>query len=368
MKLLYIANIRLPTEKAHGLQIMKTCEALAQAGTSVELVVPARENVLPEDPFAFYGVSRTFELTKVNTPDFVRFGRVGFSLSAIWFSEKVRWLSAFRNGDLVYSRDALILFQYLLLRRPFVFEAHNRPSFISKIVARHARAVVVISAGLREAYMACGVPEKILVLAPDAVDLSIFKDAPTRAEARAQLGLPGGRIALYAGHLYARKGVRTVAAAARFLPDVLFVFVGGTVSDVEHFRRDWGNEPNIRIVGHVAHQLIPVYLRAADVLMLPNSGKDEDAARFTSPMKLFEYMASGTPIVASDVPSLREVLDEETAVLFSPDDTENLVDLLKNLLQNAELSSHIARNAGIRVEAYTWNNRAKKILAALHER
>lgn len=365
MKILYIANIRLPTEKAHGLQIMKTCEAFAGNGVHVELMVPARKNAIVEAPFSYYGVEEQFLITTMPVLDWVRFGRIGVFVSTLLFSEAVRFPQSFRDADLLYSRDAIVLLQYILLHRPFVFEAHAPPTFVSKIVARSARKTIVISGGLRSAYIEAGVPAEKIVVAPDAVDLSLFSDAPDKADARATLGFSKEKVALYAGHLYARKGAHTVAAAAKLLPNVLFVFVGGTAHDVEQFKRDWSDQPNVRIIGHVSHQLVPTYLRAADALILPNSGKDADSARFTSPMKLFEYMGSMTPIVASDVPSVREVLDEGSAAFFSPDDPESLAIALKNVLDDGALSGRIAEGARTRVEAYTWDMRAKKILAAL---
>ena len=73
MKIIYIANIRLPTEKAHGIQIMKMAEALANQGINLELLVPARRNDLTEDPFAFYGIKKNFQIKKVACLDFLRF-------------------------------------------------------------------------------------------------------------------------------------------------------------------------------------------------------------------------------------------------------------------------------------------------------
>ena len=77
-KLLYIANIRLPTEKAHGIQIMKMCEAFAHEGVNVELVVPRRFNVIKEDPFAYYGVGKNFTTTRIPSFDLIAFGKIGF--------------------------------------------------------------------------------------------------------------------------------------------------------------------------------------------------------------------------------------------------------------------------------------------------
>ena len=364
MKLVYLANARIPTPRAYGLQIMKTCEALARAGTEVELVVPHRRASSGENPFSYYGVENRFTITTLRAPDLLSFGSFGFLISTLWFAEKARWLRSFWKADAVYSRDALVLVQYLLLGRPLFFEAHAKPSFVSRIVARRAIYVVVISNGLREAYENVGVsPEKIIVAA-DAVDEHLFDDVPAREAARAELGLPAdATIALYAGHLYARKGADTLAAAARELPDTRSLFIGGAGPELAAFKAKWGSLPNVTIVGHVAHEKVPLYLRAADALVLPNSGKDEDSARFTSPMKLFEYLASGTPIVASDVPSLREILSNETAVLITPDDSHALAEGLTKTLQDRKAATARAKRALVLAQQHTWDKRATAILA-----
>lgn len=363
MRILYIANIRLPTEKAHGLQIMKTCEALAEAGAEVELVVPTRRTLIKEDPFVYYHVRSLFALTRIRVPDLVRFGRPGFLLALLVFSERVRWLKSFWTVDIIYSRDALVLAQYMLLGRTFVFEAHAKPSLAARIVARRAHRVVVISRALRQAYVGIGVSPECIIVAPDAVDEHLFDAVPGKAEARKILGLPPARPTLvYAGHLYARKGADTLAQAAERLPEASFVFVGGTVEDMARFTKKWGAKENIHIVGHVPPERVPLYLRAADALVIPNSAKDEDTARFASPMKLFEYMASGTPIVASDVPSIREILGEEQAQFVAADDPVSLAGGVHALLADATRARERADAAQKRAAEYTWEKRAERIL------
>lgn len=364
MKILYIANVRLPTEKAHGIQIIKTCEAFAKAGVEIELVVPTRHNELTTNPFTYYGVpENSFRLVTLRVPDLIRYGRLGFLVSSIWFSERARWGKLFWTADMIYSRDALVLVQYLLLGRRLVFEAHAKPSFVARIVARHAHRVVVISQALREVYVTAGVPREHIIVAPDAVDENLFDVVPGKDEAREMLGLSlVQRIVVYTGHLYMHKGANTLAEAAARIPEAQFVFVGGVAQDVAHFRVQWAHQENIRIVGHVAPERVPLYLRAANVLVIPNSGKSEDTARFASPMKLFEYMASGTPIVASDVPAIREILSKDETCFFAPDEPASLADSIRAVLSHGEESRDMAQRAQKKAEEYTWDKRAQTIL------
>ncbi len=360
MKLLYIAHIRLPTEKAHGVQIMKTCEAFAHEGVEVELVIPGRKTHITEDPFTYYGVQKNFTLTALNTPDIVPWGFFGFLFSTLWFSEAVKWQKSFWKADVVYSRDAAVLAQYLLLGRKLVYEAHTKPTPVSKFVAKRAYKLIVISEGLRDAYIQAGIDPKKITVAHDAVDLKEFSTNISKEDARKKLNLPKDKsIALYAGHLYASKGVDTLAEAAKQLESVWVYFVGGTEKDIKSFKSKYASVKNIVIVGHRPHKEIPLWMRSADVVVLPNSAQTETSAKYTSPMKLFEYMASGTPIVASDVPSTREILNEKNSTLVESDNPTELMSGISRALNNG------GPDALEDVQQYTWKNRASHILKCL---
>ncbi len=352
MKIVYIAFSRLPTEKAHGLQIMKTCEALANRGTEVDLVVPIRRNHIPDDPFEYYGVEKNLKLTRVPTADLVDWGSVGFVFSVMLFSERARFTSNFWSADFIYSRDALVLFQYILLGRRMVYEAHKVPTRLARFVAKRVERVVVISEALKTVYQNAGVRPECIVVAPDGVDVEKFSVPISTETARATLRLMvQGPIAVYTGHLYERKGVYTLAAAAEE-SGVETYFVGGTPEDVRTFRAAWGTVKNIHIIGHRPPTEIPLWLKAASVLVIPNSGKDQDSSTYTSPMKLAEYLASGTPIIASRVPALEEGLGG-SATFVDPDSASALGAALKR------------EHKPPTKKPYSWDERANVILSAL---
>ncbi len=364
MKIFYIVNIRLPTEKAHGIQIMKTCEALAAAGAEVELVVPTRRTPIRDDPYGYYGVARTFTTRKVWCPDLTRLGRLGFVLSAVWFAEAAHFRRAFWRADVVYSRDAFVLAQYVLLGRRLVYEAHTRPTAITRFVARRAAQVVAITRGLKDAYVAAGVPESRITVAPDAVDVNAFAQPEPQASSRARLGLPlDKKIALYVGRLDGWKGVDTLLEASRFLPpSVLVVVIGGEPGQVAALSAQY---PNVRFLGYRPYRELPDNQAAADALVLPNTGKQVDALRFTSPLKLFAYMTSGVPIITSDTPAVREVLTEADAYFFTPDDPVALARAIEVALTNPSEAHARAVRAQEAVIAYTWEQRSARILESL---
>jgi glycosyltransferase involved in cell wall biosynthesis len=228
---------------------------------------------------------------------------------------------------------------------------------------RRAQLVVPISRALEQFYISKGIPEKKLFVAPDGVNIDRFTISESKQFCREKMGLPREKkIVLYSGHLYARKGAHTFAEAAKLLPgDTLCVFVGGTDVNIAAFRTTYGNVPNILILGHRPYQDIPCFLRAADVVVLPNSAKDEDSRLYTSPMKLFEYMASGTPIVASDVPSLREVLGDDDCIFVAPDEPHKLAEGISTLLSDGAIGERIAGSAKVHVTCFSWEKRAQGI-------
>jgi glycosyltransferase involved in cell wall biosynthesis len=368
MKLTYLANIRLPTEKAHGIQIMKMCEAFARTGTQVELVVPKRHNAIVEDPFDYYGVERIFTITTLPAYSLVGWGRSGFLIQAIGFARAVRRYLRQTKPDIVYSRDKVVL---LLLPQttPFVWEIHTGESRrVARILGKRAKAIVAITNSLAVECDALGIPREKIIVAHDGVDLKQFSVLISQKEARQKLGMPlDKKLVVYTGHLYAHKGADTLAEAMIFFaPDVLAVIVGGTETDLKRFRATYRDSKNILIVGQRPHADIPHYLKAADVLVLPNSMTSEASRLHTSPMKLFEYMASGVPIVASDVPSLREIIDESMANFFTPDDPESLARVVSDVFARYPLALEKASKTRAIATRYSWDARAHNILACMH--
>ncbi|MBI2450078.1 MAG: glycosyltransferase family 4 protein [Candidatus Nealsonbacteria bacterium] len=362
MTLLYITNSRIPTEKAHGIQVMKMCEALAKE-SNVELVVPERYNWIKERPFDYYGIAETFRIKKLPCLDLIRFhkhiGHFGLWLEGLTFFFPALIYIIFKKADIIYSRDKFLL-PFSFFKKNIIFEAHTFPKryFLYFPFLKKLKGMVVITHGLKNLFVKNGIsPEKILV-APDGVDLTKFEIRSTKSETRRMLNLPlDKKIVLYAGHLYEWKGVQTLSEASQYLPENVDVyFVGGTKEDVEKFKIK-----NLNVVGHRPYPEIPLWLQAADVLVLPNSGKEEISRKWTSPLKMFEYMASGIPIVASDLPSIREVLNEDNAVLVEPDSPEKLAEGIKIVLQDHNLSDKILAKAFEDVKEFTWQKRAQKI-------
>ncbi len=152
------------------------------------------------------------------------------------------------------------------------------------------------------------------------------------------------KIVLYAGHLYKYKGVDTVALTAKLLPKYDFIFIGGMKGDIDRFTQEYKDVPN-------------------DLLLIPNSAKDQFSLMYTSPIKLFEYMASGTPIVASSLPSIREILDESMSYFAKPDDPQSLKHSVEEAFGNPVQAEEKAALASETVKKYSYTERAKNLIS-----
>lgn len=349
MNVCYLAYARFPTEKAHGAQIAKTCEALARAGHAVELVIPGRTTAISEDAYSYYGIEKNFTLTVARAPDWVAFGSVGFALGMLWFSERAKFLTSFWKADVVYSRDAFVLLQYLLLGRPLVYEAHTAPTWLTRFVARRVKHVVVISQALKDAYHAYGVlPERITV-APDAIDPAPFETEYDKSEVRASLGIPNKVVALYVGKIDAAKGATTLAQASEHVDESRQIVLIGSGPGVEVLKRDY---PKALFLHETPYRELPRVLAAADILVVPNSAGDLDASAYTSPLKVYAYLAAKKPIVASRVPALTTVLGD-TVTYVQPDNPLELARALNDPITLSRVSS---------IKPYTWDERAEALL------
>jgi glycosyltransferase involved in cell wall biosynthesis len=110
---------------------------------------------------------------------------------------------------------------------------------------------------------------------------------------------------------------------------------------------------------------VAAFLQKADVLVIPNLPSRISAA-YTSPLKLFEYMASGRPLVASDLPALREVLrPDDNAVLVAPGSINALAAGIRRVLEDAAFGARLAATARRDAAEYTWDKRAERLEAAL---
>jgi glycosyltransferase involved in cell wall biosynthesis len=186
--------------------------------------------------------------------------------------------------------------------------------------------------------------------------------------ARRALGLQEAPTAVCTGHLYAGRGMELFVELAKKKPEIRFVWSGGKPEDVELWREKTKAIPNITFAGFVPNAQLPMYQAAADILMMPYghkigiSGAGGNSAQISSPMKMFEYMASGRAILASDLPVFHEVLNEDNAVFCPPEKLVAWEGALQALVDNPDRRAILAKQARSDAQQYSWTERAKRIL------
>jgi len=375
LNILYLANARMPTGKAHGFQIMKMCEAFADNGAEVELVVPRRWDMGKEDIFEFYGVRKNFRIVQVWNIDLFGLGRFGYWVRTFSYAVRAFVFALRRKGSIVYSRDDLPLMFLGAIGYPFFYEIHtNRYSAITRRVLKKALGLVTISGGLCKFFKERGVPTNRFLVSPDAVDLELFAAIPDNKNfLRKELDLPSEReIVAYIGKyktMGKKKGVGELIVVfqtvLRVRPHAFLLLVGidpCELTEVEQLFSFCGVPKDAyQIILHQRHHIAMRYLKAADVLVM-NYPNMPHYANFMSPLKLFEYMASGTPVVSTDLPSVREVLHEGSAVLVDPDKREELMHGIIKVLRNPDFAEKIRKGALVDIRHYSWYNRAARII------
>ena len=381
MRILYFADIRFPLERANGIQTMETCYALGERGHEVRLVVKPDTHSPARDPFEFYGLAplRALIIERANAP-----AGAGIMQRVAYMSFAFGRAFGKDRANVIVTRDLGVASGLLRMprsrRAPLVYESHGyapdvasalpdlvatakAPSVakLKRLAAREAHVwraadgYITITAGLSEELTKkFGTRERIAVI-PDGVRLPAAV-APVAA----------GRVIAYAGHLYAWKGVDVLLRAVGLLPGIKAIIVGGhdKEQDIGRLRAlasELGISERVTFTGHVAPAQVGAHLASAAVLVLPNIAS-AISTRFTSPLKLFEYMAAGRAIVASDLPAIREILrDNENALLVEPGNPDALAFGIRRVLDDRALAGRLAATASSEAPQYTWARRAERL-------
>lgn len=370
MKLIYIVNARIPTEKAHGLQIAKTCEAFSAANIDVELVVPRRNNPIKEDCFKYYKLEHKFKVTEVFCLDWVDMTRFGLYAQTISFSFSSLFYVLRKKADIIYSRHNYLESFFLhLLGRKVIVEIHEPPKrffCMYRAILKRISRKVLVAHKLKDFFANWNIDPKTWIIAPNGVDIKEFNKINRDKNIWNEKFNIKDKVALYVGHFYKWKGVYTLIDSAEFLDNgIRIVLIGGTNEDQKKVKDYVAKKKlnNIFIHDFLPHDQVIKFLKSADVLILPNTAKEERSSKYTTPIKLFEYMSSGVPIVASRLQSFSLYLKNEVnAIMCKPDDHHDLADKINKVLKGTELIKKISAQAFKDVGEYTWDKRVEKIL------
>lgn len=371
MKIFYLSGSTIPSRAANSIHVMKMCQAFAKNGHETVLFARNSQEKF-EDEYKFYGVDNCFKIAKTRWPGVKGLGGLIYGYSV---SKKVFDLAI---PDLLYSREIYSLFLLRKLNVPFIYESHTPPEnrvryYLENILFtnKNFSRLVVISDTLRLEYLKNfpKLSNERIIVAHDAADVpsndfNKSMDYYNSKDNKINVG--------YIGHLYQGRGMEIIAQLAEHLSDIDFHVIGGTDKDINYWK-ERVNSKNIFFYGFVPHGKIPDYYNSVDIMLAPyqkrvsgSSGRG-DTVKWMSPLKVFEYMSFGKPIVASDLPVLREVLkDKYNCLLCKPDDSIQWKNAITLLLNDMDLKQRIKINAwNDFIKNYTWESRAKKVLGRL---
>lgn len=374
-KIALITPTTLPSRRANTIQVMKMAQGIRAAGREVGLFVPRSTGADWVEPdwaalAAHYGLRERFPIRWL--PAHPRWKSYDFGLRSVQAARA-------EGAGIIFTRHPQAATVASLKNIPTILEVHDFPQgtagpllFRAFLRGRGARLLVSISrALLNDLEIHFTIPSKVRrLVAPDGVDLERFSGLPSPEDARKTLNLPAGFTAGYTGHLYAGRGIDHILAVAGALPDVRFLLVGGNPDDVARYRQQAANLPNVQLTGFIPNNQLPLYQAACDILLMPYQHKIEassggDIAAYLSPMKLFEYLASERAVLSSDLPVLREILDEQNAILLPA----NQVDAWVNAISTLRASPTRCRALGVAgremAARHTWMARAERILSYL---
>ncbi|TAJ12492.1 glycosyltransferase [Marinilabiliaceae bacterium JC017] len=372
MKIVYLANSYIPSRQANSIHVMKMCQALALNGHEVVLVTfdaPDNEEKGVGDIFSYYGVKPVFEIRKLRLQKWLKGKNHIFALEAIRLAKLLR-------PDIVYTRCELPGLYLSYTRMPFILEAHKpfvgqsrmlKPFFKRIFKAKNLLRFITISKALEGMFVS--------QVEFNGCDLLVLHDAADESnennlgfEDQAWPGKEGVMQVGYFGHLYKGRGIEQILAASAQLQDVDFHIVGGRQRDIDMWKAQIGMQDNLFFHGFVLPAHVEKYRHQCDVLLAPYqkevwvADKGHESSKYMSPLKIFEYMAAGKCIICSDMPVLREVLNENNALLVKPDNTSAWIEALKKC-KDEEVRGKIAKQAYLDFKThYTWQNRARLAL------
>ncbi|OGC44884.1 hypothetical protein A2V54_00155, partial [candidate division WWE3 bacterium RBG_19FT_COMBO_53_11] len=332
MKIIYISNSIIPSRSASGVNVMKMCQAFSANGHQVTMLARTRSRIMGWDIFQYYGVRPNFKIKTFLDPAnkilrLVSFGRRllrGLAGRRVPKNEIFKspygrrcWKFLSNLDDtpaLVYGRfpDGV----YAATRRRFcsVYEAHQPPATESVQMLEEVfkspyfKRLVTISHALKKEYLNLFpfLEEDKVLVAPDSADIPEKENRQYHEVVK----WPGRRGALqvgYVGALYQGKGMELISELAPLLEEVDFHVIGGDESDLEYWKK-MIRQKNVYFHGFVPHGSLGAYYRKFDIVLAPYQKKvfiaprdvtaewNVDISRWTSPLKIFEYMAYAKPI------------------------------------------------------------------------
>ncbi len=392
MKITFFTKIRMPEERGVSFAIASMCRGFKESGSEVELIIPNRrqnKNFENIDFWKYYQLPRDlFKVTKIwclDLPDWSILKKFKylvmswtFSFSAVLFiyKNKISYAHLFNE-----CREIAFLLKACFFVKPFVtFEVHILPQIqfeklLEKMFLSRVNLLFSTTHQFANYYIEQGFKKDKVLVYPNGINLKDFDYSSKIEDLRKRLGLPLNKTIIGFGGRFItadmEKGIPELIEAVEQLrskyKNIFLLCVGGPRELVYKYQKmavDKGISNACLFIDHVAPKILYEYMRVFDICAMPFPWTSHFAFAM-SPLKMFEYMASKHPILATDLPVVKEVLKNNVnAVLVKPSDPKSLAKGIGKLLENKSLARKISTQAFKEVSTkYTWAKRQAAVIA-----
>lgn len=369
MKVAYITRSIIPSRSANSIHVMKISEAFCECCSNFSLIVPeTKDSIETEEILDYYGIKTPFHIERVKAKDTQgKWYRYIFALETI----KKIWKNKY---DSIITRDPLVAFLCVLLHKRTVLDLHGELAHLCgrayRIIkwdffrkSKYLKLVMITESLVKYYEKKYGLNPQLCTVLPDGCTVENFEEyCNNELFANAQISIA------YAGSFGVGRGYEIIEGLAQNLKAYTYEIYGGTAEDAQKVT---GRVPpeNIKFNGFVPNRDMPEELCKHDILLLPYQStliaKGEDTGKVMSPLKMFEYMASGRVIIASDLEVLKEILQDTNCYFAKADDLNSWISKVEEVVNNRETAKKKALQAKTDVKAYTWKIRAQKMLRLL---
>ena len=384
IKIVYLSDARIPSEMANSVSIINLCNAYIDQGAEIHLVKPWRyrnRNINFNDIYEFYGINNKLNITNAPYLDLSIFENffpnlllrtTNYFTKRIWQRYVANFIVDKFSPDVIHMRNNIpfALNHLVKMNKVVLLEFYDEPSkfyldIYKKSIENDKLIITAITSNLADKISELfQIDRKMITISPSGVDKSKFSDIKFNFE-------KSRKTIMYVGSLHSNRGVENFVLASKNVLEHDFVIIGGTKDDARKLkvRFNLDNKSNLSFIPHQTHSQIPHHYNNADILILPMTSNQTHTKLYASPNKLFEYMASGKPIIASDLPSINEVVSHnQSALLFKPDDSADLTRKIYQLVNDEKLSNIISSNSLNLVDNYTWETKARNMLDLIKDR
>lgn len=365
-KIAYFSRSVLDRCEANAIHVVKQCSALQKRVPVHLFSIKGKGELSKEALCGLYGLGADFDRTELGFRRWPLRSHLYGLRSALKAKQlKVKYAYGRCHYSLYYAAQFGIQVALELHDLPLSSSQTHRRIIPKLLRSSRLEGVVTITEALaQDVANTYGSPAKPILVLPDAAD------EPDHTAPAAPLVPNDSNLQIgYCGSLYPGKGCELIVQLAKICPNYHFHIVGGRPIEIEHWKIASKGAHNITFHGRVAPSAVSSYLKAFDILLAPFQNRIEsvggnDISRWTSPLKLFEYMAHGKPIVCSDLEVIREVMNNDgNCLLVVPNDLEGWRRALNTLESTLQLRSRLSTQARSDfLNYYSWDRRADKIL------